>query len=199
MPSEDIKFQILTAHYKDTFDFLQNKLKQRDRLFVGVLCILILMLFQLYTPQEALKVVSQFISTKLNIKTQIDLLFIQSVIWFGLLAAVLKYFQTVIFIERQYNYIHRLEEQISKEYSGQAFTREGMSYLKNYPIYLSWASFLYTIFFPILLVLIIISKIIYEFRIYSFKSKLYLFNGVIFCFILISTILYVMVLHFKKE
>lgn len=199
MPSEDIKFQILTAHYKDTFDFLQNKLKQRDRLFVGVLCILILMLFQLYTPQEALKVVSQFISTKLNIKTQIDLLFIQSVIWFGLLAAVLKYFQTVIFIERQYNYIHRLEEQISKEYSGRAFTREGMSYLKNYPIYLSWASFLYTIFFPILLVLIIISKIIYEFRIYSFKSKLYLFNGVIFCFILISTILYVMVLHFKKE
>ncbi len=74
------------------------------------------MLFQLYTPQEAVYVISQFISNTLNISTQINLLFIQSIIWFGLLATTLKYFQSVVFIERQYNYIHQLEEQLSKEY-----------------------------------------------------------------------------------
>ena len=98
-----------------------------------------------------------------------------------------------------YKYIHQLEEQVSQEYSGKAFTREGISYLKNYPIYLTWASFMYTIFFPILLVLIIITKIYYEFKIEGYKSILCLFDSLIFLFILISTVLYLVVLHFKKE
>ncbi|GAH53543.1 unnamed protein product, partial [marine sediment metagenome] len=129
----DTKLQILAEHYKETFDFLQKNLKQRNRLFLYVLCILILMLFQLYTPQEASNLMSQFISSKLNLSEQMNMLFVQSIIWFGLLATTLKYFQSVVFIERQYNYIHQLEEQLSKEYEKKAFTREGDSYLKDYP------------------------------------------------------------------
>jgi hypothetical protein len=35
--------------------------------------------------------------------------------------------------QRQYNYIHQLEEQLSKEYERKTFTREGDSYLKYHP------------------------------------------------------------------
>lgn len=199
MSLNDTKLQILADHYKNTFDFLQKSLKTRDKLFLGVLCILILMLFQLYTPQEASKFISQFISSKLNITTQMNLLFVQSIIWFSLLATTVKYFQSVVFIERQYNYIHQLEEQISEEYGKKAFTREGESYIKDYPIFLNWASFLYTIFFPLILLVISISKIINEIKVLGFEPILIWFNGAIFIFLIISIILYLYVIHFKKK
>jgi hypothetical protein len=199
MSLTDTKLQVLAEHYKNTFNFLQNNLKRRDRLFLGVLCILILILFQLYTPQEASNLISQFISNKLNITTQMNLFFVQSIIWFILLAITLKYFQSVIFIERQYNYIHKLEEQLSSEYGEKAFTREGSSYLKDYPIFLNWASFLYTIFFPVILLIISGSKIISECKTLGFKPILVWFNLAIFLFIVISVILYFIVLHFKRK
>ena len=199
MSLTDTKLQILAEHYKNTFDFLQNNLKQRNRLFLYVLCILILLLFQLYTPQEASDLMSQFISSKLNMSAQINILFIQSIIWFGLLATTLKYFQSVVFIERQYNYIHQLEEQLSKEYEKKAFTREGDSYLKDYPTFLNWASCLYTIFFPVILLTISSSKIISECKMLGFKQILVWFNVVFFLCIAISVILYLIALHVKKR
>ena len=198
MASDDTKLEILSEHYKNTFDFLQKNLKQRNRLFLYVLCILILMLFQLYTPQEASNLMSQFVSSKLNLSEQMNMLFVQSIIWYGLLATTLKYFQSVVFIERQYNYIHQLEEQLSKEYEEKAFTREGVSYLKDYPKLLSWASCLYTIFFPVILLIISIFKIVSECKLLGFKQILVWFNVAIFLFIAISVILYLIALHVKK-
>lgn len=199
MSLNDTKLQVLADHYKDTFNFQQSILKRRDKLFLVVLCILILMLFQLYTPKEASYFITDFVSNKLKIETPMNLLFVQSIIWFGLLAATLKYFQSVILIERQYNYIHQLEEQISKEYEKKAFTREGKSYIKDYPIILNWASFLYTIIFPVILLIISISKIINEFKVLGCKQILVWVNGSIFLFLLSSVILYIYVLHFAKK
>ncbi len=195
----DTKLQILAEHYKETFDFLQKNLKQINRLFLYVLCILILMLFQLYTPLEASNLISQFISSKLNMSARMNMLFVQSIIWFGLLATTLKYFQSVVFIERQYNYIHQLEEQLSKEYEKKAFTREGESYLKDYPAFLNWASCLYTIFFPAILLIISSSKIVSECKLLGFKQILVWFNVVFFLCIAISVILYLIALHVKKR
>ena len=199
MSLTETKLQVLAEHYKNTFDILQDSLRKRDRLFLGVLCILIVMLFQIYTPQEASNLIEQFISEKLNIKTQINFLFIQSLIWFGLLSITLKYFQAVIAIERQYNYIHGLEKQLSNEYGQEAFTREGVAYLKDYPIFLNWVSFLYTIFFPTLLLIISSARIFSECRTVGFKTLLVWFNMAIFLFIVISVVLYLIVLFRRKK
>ena len=198
MVSENIKFQALTNHYKDSFEILQSKIRQREKLFLTVLCILTIMLFRFYTPQEALKIISQLISSHLNINAQINFLFIESVIWFSLLAITVKYFQTVVYIERQYEYIHKLEEEISKKYKNKVFTREGLSYLKNYPIFLKWTSFLYTVFFPILLVLIAVLKIGNEMQTSGFSSILFWINGIFCLFILIAALLYLRTIHCKK-
>jgi len=198
MLSDDIKFQILTEHYKGSFEILQNKIKGRERLFFYVLCLLITMLFQLYTPREASEIISQLVSNRLNVSTYINFSFIESVIWFSLLAMTLKYFQAVVYIERQYDYVHKLEDQISKEYQGQAFTREGLSYLKNYPFLLQWASLLYTIFFPTILTLIVILKIVYEFSTMGFGSVLFWFDGITFSLIVVSVVLYMKAIHRKK-
>ncbi|KKL58030.1 hypothetical protein LCGC14_2229480 [marine sediment metagenome] len=199
MDMDNTKLQVLSAHYTHTFDFLQSHLKKRDRLFLCVLIILIVMLFQLYTPQEASNFISQLITNKFKLSTAINFLYIQSIIWFVLLAVIVKYFQSVVFIERQYNYIHSLEKLLSKEYEKKAFTREGESYLKDYPLFLNWASFLYTMLFPAILITVIFGKIISEFKQFGFAQILIWFNFLIFLFLVVSICLYMYVIHFKKE
>ncbi len=199
MDLNDTKLEILAKHYSHTFDFLQTHLKKRDRLFCGVLLVLIVMFFQLYTPKETSDIITQLVSNKFELKTPINFLYVQSIIWFVLLAITIKYFQLVVFIERQYNYIHSLEIILMKQYEGGAFTREGDSYLNDYPIFLNWASFLYTILFPMILVIVISSKIIREYYDYGLGEVLIWFNGIIFVFIAISVVLYLFVVHSKNK
>lgn len=193
------KLQILSEHYTHTFDFLQSHLRKRDRLFIGVLLLIIIILFQIYTPDEASSVITQLISDKLGLKKPINFLYIQSAIWFVLLAIVIKYFQSVVFIERQYSYIHALENILSSQYSDGAFTREGDAYLSDYPLFLNWASFLYTILFPAILLVVVTSKIIIEYKQYGCSEILIWFNALIYIFISISIALYLYVIHFKKK
>ncbi|HDL00700.1 MAG TPA: hypothetical protein ENH23_00510 [candidate division Zixibacteria bacterium] len=193
------KLQVLSEHYSHTFDFLQTHLKKRDHLFLSTLLLLVVMLFQIYTPAEASNLLAQLIEKKLEVKTKIDLMYIQSIIWFVLLSVVIKYFQSVIFIERQYNYLHALEEQLSSEYNETAFTREGKSYLNNYPVFLNWASFLYTMLFPAILAVIITAKIVSEHQQYGINEVLVWFNVLIYIFIVISLALYLYGIHVKQK
>lgn len=193
------KLQILSGHYTHTFDFLQTHLKKRDRLFSGLLFILAVLLFQIYTPSDASRIISNLIENKLEVKTAISLLYVQSIIWFVLLAVVIKYFQSVVFIERQYAYLHSLEDSLSTEYDSKAFTREGKSYLSNYPAFLNWASFLYTMLFPAILAVVTTSKIISEVKQYGCTEVLVWFNILIYFFIIISLGLYLYGIHVKPK
>ena len=168
-------------------------------LFLWVLVVLVIMLFQIYTPAEASSILSQLMEKKLEVKSQINFLFIQSVIWFVLLALIIKYFQSVIFIERQYDYLHSLENILSNEYGENAFTREGKSYLNDYPAFLNWASFLYTVLFPAILAAVSTSKIVSEFNQYGAGEVLIWFNVSIYLFVIISLGLYLYGIHFKKK
>ncbi len=193
------KLQILSEHYTHTFDFLQFHLRKRDKLFIGILLLIIIMLFQIYTPDETSGVITQLISDKLGLKTPVNFLYIQSVIWFVMLAIIIKYFQTVVCIDRQYDYVHALENILSSQYSDGAFTREGKSYLSDYPVFLNWVSFLYTILFPVILLVVVTSEIIIECKQYGYTEILIWFNALIYIFILVSIALYLYVIHFKKK
>ena len=189
------KLRMLTDHYRDTFEIIRKNLRKRDRLFIGVFILLILMLFQLYTPKDAATVLSQFIKNQLSIDATIDLLFIHSIIWFALLATTIRYCQAVILAERLYDYIHQLENLVSVEFDGKAFTREGKSYLKNYPAFLNLTSVLYTILFPLIHITICFSTIVNDFHVQGIGTALTWFNLAMFIFNLISFILYLCALH----
>ena len=198
MPTEDTKFQILSDHYKDSFSYLQKFLKQRDIFFFLILIVVTLMLFQIYSPTDSGKAISQFVTNELELEDSIDISFIGSIIWFLLLSFVVRYFQTVVFIERQYNYIHKLEDQLSPFYNNDAFTREGKSYLSNYPLFSKWVSILYTIIFPVLLLGVISTKIITEINNITNGFQLVYINIIIFICIFMSTVLYLLLVHFEK-
>jgi hypothetical protein len=196
--SDDKKIELLNDHYKDTFAYLKETMRLRDRLFVFILLTITLLFFQLYSPTEAGTLIEAFIKKNLELENAISITFIGTVIWFALLAFVMRYFQTVIFIERQNKYMHRLEEQLSPYYEDKAFTREGRSYLKNYPMFSSWAYQLYTWIFPILLIFVVLGKLINEYVFTRGISLLLVFNSVIALGILISTVLYLRMVHYGK-
>jgi hypothetical protein len=195
--TEDAKLQILHDHYKDTFSLLREYTRSRGRVLLFILVVVTLMLFQVASPKDAEIAMSEFVVKRLDLKSPIDISFVGSVIWFSLLCLAIRYFQTVVLIERQYRYIHRLEDQLSPTYDGKAFTREGKSYLSNYPLFSSWADKLYKIVFPALLLFVVAIKMFGEWH-YGYLSVTLIFNSLMALLILVSTILYLLLIHFGK-
>ena len=198
MLSEEVKIEILHAHYVDTFGHIRNALGQRDRLFVYTVIAVTVMLLQVVAPQDTDAAIGRLISSELGLSGAFSLRIIGTVLWFALLGLVIRYFQTVIYIERQYAYIQSLEEQLAANYEDAAFTREGKSYLSDYPLFSKWTSALYTIAFPVLLVLVLVVKLATEFRRATTPDWLFAFDALTFGAIGVSVALYLVSLHGKR-
>ena len=199
MIQEDIKFQTLYDHYKETLSAIKESNKLRDRLLVFVLPLVMLLLFQTISPSESAEIISAFLLQKFGIITTTSIVLVGSVVWFGLLFVVVRYFQTVIFAERQYPYLHKLEERLSSDYGDEnIFTREGKSYLNKYPRFSDWTHWLYTFIFPLSLLSVTSIKILDEWKIATSVSLPLVFNSVIFLCFVITIILYLRYMHFSK-
>jgi hypothetical protein len=197
--SEDKKLEILNDHYKESCAHLKEFLRTRDFLFLGVLIAVTVMLYGIFQPQKAGDAVSQFITGSLNLENQIEGSFIDSVIWFALFVLTLRYFQNIISIERQYDYIHMLEERLCEYYDKEAFTREGKFYKKNYPLFTKWAWLVYTVFFPFLLLIVVSVRILEERCQSGHVVGLSAFNIIMWLAILISVFFYILAFHFSEK
>lgn len=127
---EEAKFNNLCSHYKDTFDIHRGSIKQRDALFYGLLVILAVFTLQLSSTEVVVSVVNDYVNKTTGIKLGKSADFISTLLWLLLLGFTTRYFQVVLEIERQYGYLHALEERLNGYYSeSNVFTREGKSYL----------------------------------------------------------------------
>lgn len=192
------KFNNLCSHYKDTFDNHKTSIKQRDTLFYLLLPILAVFTLQLTTENVVATAIEQYVQSSSGIKIGNNLEFISTLLWLLLLGFTTRYFQVVVEIDRQYEYLHSVEKQLNNFYKGtKAFTREGEAYLSKYPLFSNWVYLLYTLIFPILILISISIKI----SIQIFPCNLANINHVIdflsFITILTSTILYMYKLHEK--
>ena len=148
---DEAKFNNLCAHYKDTYEIHLSSIKQRDTLFYALLVILALFSLQVTSTELVNSALSGFINKQLDISIDKNSNLLGTLLWLLLFGFSSRYYQTVIQIERQYDYIHHLEELISKRYPNtRAFTREGKSYLDEYPIFSNWIWLLYTLAFPLI-------------------------------------------------
>ncbi|MCL5407644.1 MAG: hypothetical protein M1429_04070 [Patescibacteria group bacterium] len=194
---KEIVCQILFEHYNDSYQINQAKIKQRDRLFAYLLVVLVLLLFEIYSPENASAILLQTISIKLGLNTPIDFAFLGTIIWFLLLCLLIRYLQTVVAIERGYSYIHDLENEISNFINQKKFCREGYAYLDDYPLFLNWASSLFKIVFPVILLFIASYKIYIE--ISSFKKSVTFLAILDFIFYLAIVISLIICFIFSKK
>lgn len=195
---EEAKFNNLCSHYKDSFEFHRATIKQRDTLFYGLLVILSIFTLQLSSADTVAMIVNEYVVKVSGVKVGNNIDFISTLMWLMLLGFSTRYFQVVLEIERQYDYLHSLEEQLNNYYpESSVFTREGKSYLSKYSLFSNWVWLLYTLFFPFLMVFSIVAKITSEISAMNSID----FNQIIdfFCYVIIGTssILYVYRLHKK--
>ncbi|MFQ5753659.1 MAG: hypothetical protein ACE5HI_16845 [bacterium] len=191
------RLQALLDQYKDSFKYLTGYLKTRERLFLIVLIVVVGMFLDFTAIVDSSSVVSQIAKKSLGVKVILSPKIVSTMFWFVLLSTVVRYFQATILVERQYPYIHQLEKEISV-IAGDSFHREGRAYLENYPFFSKWTWALYTIVFPAILSLAAIVKAYNEFQIRDILAANYYLNCVFFLMLLVSIVLYIMQIHFKK-
>ncbi len=188
----DDNLSLLHDHYKDSFSLIRSREDQRDSLFLWLLAFYLLMILEIQYPANihgalgSLSIAGNTINLQL-----VPLPLLLDASWVFLAAFVLKYCQTTKLVERQYPYLHRLEDSISDLLKDQGFyRREGHEYLSQYPLVLKWAWISYTFIFPAALILATLYLYGVEFKVlkYSWLSKL--FDGIFGLSVIVSLVLY---------
>lgn len=198
-PSADTKLTVLNDHYNNTVSDFKKLGKARERNFITMLVLLGVMAFQYVSPSQSQSTLLQFAQKKLDVDAAISINLVSSLIWFALLYVAIRYFQTVINIEKQYVYTHQLEAELSKNYDNKAFTREGKAYLNNYAIFSDWVHIVYWYIFPILLTTVITIKIVGEWAADSRNGLAIWLDSAIWLALVVSITLYVYSLHETKK
>jgi ABC-type multidrug transport system fused ATPase/permease subunit len=200
--------ELLLDHYKDTFQHILYHWKVRNRLFMYILILLAIMVLDSYSPGSLSQLVNAYIKKILGADAPaLNFSAIGSMAWFLLLCLVIQYYQRSIHVDRQYRYVSHLEDQICEFMDGFFITREGKSYFSRTgvykpgednrrPVYLKAVGPLYVYFFPLVLIVVIMLKLIRE----SLPPKQItdFFNLFIGIIIVLYNILYVVWIKFRK-
>ena len=149
-----------------------------------------------YSPGSLSKLVNAYISKKFDKPPTLDFQVIGTAAWFVLLSLTIQYYQRSIFVDREYRYIQRLEEQICSEMGGDYVTREGKAYFSRtgradeggkQPVFIRGVGPIYVYTFPILLMLFLVWEIR---ECCPPDSSLEFLNIVICCVLIVYNIFY---------
>jgi len=186
------KLEVLHDHYKESFSHIREREKQRDRLFAIIIAFIGILFLEIQYSDIFSNILGniklEFV--ELNVSIMPISVFL-SITWTYLFIVVLRYCQTSILIERQYDYLHKLEEKISDVFENQnIYSREGKAYLDKYPLFSDLVWIFYTILFPILVILSVGS--INYLEGYKIEASLYylIYDSFLTIGVIISFILY---------
>jgi hypothetical protein len=161
----DKQLEILHDHYKETFTRLREAEALRDRLFLWLIGLFALLSLEIGYPAAVGGTLGKLSmgGGELNLQA-LPLPALLNATWVLTLTIGLRYCQTSVLVNRQYPYLHILEEAISPELGGgDLYQREGMVYLREYPLLLDVAWFAYVILFPLIVMFATLGLAIWEF------------------------------------
>ncbi len=202
--TQDTYLEVLANHYSETFELLKADTGRRDRLFLYMLVLIFLLLLYMSAPTVMGDWINSFVVNQAGSRGDsattrlIDVSFIGTLLWFGFLCLAHTYFQTVLHVERQYNYVYHLEKELNDHISGIAFTREGKHYRDNRRIFSSWTKFIFWILSPLLIFLFLVSWQLFLFKNSQTEPIYIIMNSLISLSILTSMGLYLWSLYKKK-
>lgn len=188
----ETRVDVLHDHYKESFSYIREREKQRDRLFLILIGLFALLILEIQYPADfggALGKVSVS-GAQLDLSA-LPLPGLLSASWVLTLAIALRYCQAAINAERQYAYLHRLEEKISRELGDEElYRREGKSYLDDYPLFQDWVWICYVFLFPVIAMLATVVLIGLELTGLPYPSLSKMLDTVIAMAIVVSFYLY---------
>ncbi len=156
----------LIGHYSETCELQREAVKLRNKLFV-LLCVNTCVLYLLiFSETDATTALHSWMKNNLSIDIALSASVITVFCWIVFLYTTMRYIQSNVNIERQYQYIHQLEKDISNRINV-TFEREGKNYLEDYPFVLNIIDFLYKWFFPLFFIVTIAVKVFIEILIHT--------------------------------
>lgn len=146
---EELKYTTLYDHYKDTISYLKKDLTKRDKLTLYLFGSLLLYFLIEIKPSDSVTIANTLVKSKVGTPLNINYNILSPAVLLFLLWPVIRYFQICLYIEKQYNYIHELEDKINFASGQKLITREGYSYLNEYPLLSALIHIIYNFFLPI--------------------------------------------------
>lgn len=188
---------VLYEHYKETFSLSKEAQSRRNKSFL-VLCILEAFSFLvLIRPEKAFELILDGINKELDMTLQVSNTILQTLLWLFIAYVMIRYIQDMLYVERQYDYLSKLEKEIAKNIEVNIFSREGESYLYNYPMVLNFIDLFYKMLMPTFFMVINVVRIYKEWKIVK-GITIALISDTILCgTILIITWFYFFEIHPK--
>jgi hypothetical protein len=162
----DKQLEILHDHYKETFLRLREAEASRDRLFLWLIGLFALLSLEIGYPTAIEGALGKLSIAggegELDLRA-LPLPALLNTTWVVALTVGLRYCQISVLVNRQYPYLHTLEETISPEVGGgDLYQREGKVYLREYPLLLDVAWYAYVILFPLIVLFATLGLMIWE-------------------------------------
>ena len=148
------KLSLLHEHYRDTCGGMAEQRGKRDRYFYLIIVVLAVALFDLTAPEDFAATLADVLKAQLGLSASPDLAYIRSLLWFLLLGLTVRYGQAALGVERLYIYLKEIEVVLHTEVEA-GFRREGAAYREYDPPFMTWAHYLYTLVFPLLLAVVV--------------------------------------------
>lgn len=194
---DDVRLETLHDHYKETFTYIREREGLRDRLFLVLIGLYALLAIQIQYPiafESTIGKVNVF-GFEVDVSA-LPLPAFLSITWVLVLAIALRYCQTTLTVERQYEYLHFLEDRISPEFDHEGlYRREGREYERDYPWFKWMAWRFYTFLFPLIGVLATVALIRQELMGLNNSSFTKILDFVVAASIVLCLILYRLVPH----
>jgi hypothetical protein len=193
--SGDAPLSIVHDHYKETFVLIRERERLRDRSFGFLIALFALLALEVYYPAQvgASIGVLHLLGTDIDLK-QLPVALLIDATWVFALTIALGYCRTAAHVERQYPYLHHLEDWMSRALGDDSlYRREGRTYLSDYPAFLNWAWFSYVIVFPLIVVLGCLVLVIHEWTALKYSGVHKVFDSAIAVLIVASFGIYAVV------
>jgi hypothetical protein len=150
--SDSPRLEVLHDHYKESFSYIRERERERDRLFLVLIALFAVLALEIQYPINFKGAVGTL--TFLGIELNVDALPLPAFLtatWVTVLVITLRYCQASINVERQYKYLHKLEDKISAELKDdELYRREGRAYKSEYSPFRWWVRRFYVIVIPVI-------------------------------------------------
>lgn len=193
----EIKFNSLYDHYKETICFIKNDLSKRDKLTFLIFLLLITYFFIELKPVDSIKVANDFLKNKFNFTLILNYEVLNIGILFFIFIFLVKYFSLSLYIEKQYCYIHDIENNLNFFMGTTLITRESSYYLNEYPLLSALIDRIYKFFLPVFLILCMTYKSI---KIFQSINQIFEINTIsLLLSILIALISFLYLLYVYRD
>lgn len=195
---EEKSVEIYYDHYKDTFENIKTYIQRRNYYTITILCLLMFLSFQISNPEKTVEISNEIVKKNVG-DVLINFKYITHILLFALLWVVIMYFQILFVIEKHYSYIHEIEARLTDKLKPFEILREGKNYLDHYPWLSSVVDRIYTIIFPLALVLISVAKWFVEKNNLNrlYKNWNFWIDTILLFGIIIISLLYLSYKHFN--